>query len=423
MQFNRRKLLKLGGAILVVAAGSIVGLHFLFANTARVRYVTQPAAFADIVTTVVETGTVNPVDQVSIGSEVSGTVKSLGADFNSVVKTGEILATLDPTTYQALANSAQASLDLARSSLLSSKRTVVKMNDLVEMADLTLSRDEPLQARGLIDTNVLDLDRTAADTARQDYLVSEAQVQVATSQVGVALGQSQQAQFGLSKTVIRSPIDGIVMARNVSIGQTVAASLQTPTIFILATNLTDMEVDTSVDEADVGAVKAGEIAQLTVPAFPNVVFAGTVVQVRVNPTVVQNVVTYDAVVRVHDTTGRLFPGMTAQVSIVTATSTHVLSVPVAAVLYRPLAKNPSRAAASSSGSPSGASSSRGAPQATAAVAGAPGSKVTVWVLRNGQPVPVRVVIGLSDARNMQVSSGELAEGDPLVIAEGNGAAP
>lgn len=469
-------------AAVIIVGGIILAWHFAFASSSGMQYTTQPAAFADITASVTETGTVNAINQISIGSEVSGTVRTINVDFNSTVKTGQVLATLDPTTYQAAENSAQASLDLAKASLKSANRTVKKMMDLVVMANLTVQRDDDLLGKGLITRNQVDLDQTAAEAAKQDASIAEAQVQVATSQVKVSLGQLQQSQFSLSKTVILSPYDGIIILRNVSIGQTVAASLQTPTLFTLATSalpttaasaagaapvvpatltrpparttvpsppialtvsmapaappasdppgtpieaaaggLTDMQVDTSVDEADVGNVKDGATALITVPAFPNVVFQGTVNQVRINPTIIQNVVTYDAVVTVHDTTGRLFPGMTAQVNIITATSTHVLSVPIAAVLYRPLARKASNKASPSANAGAGVSQTGGT-AVTTGVAGAPGSKVVVWVLRDGKPVSVKVVIGLSDSKNMEITSGALVAGDLLVTAEGNGSA-
>ena len=460
-------------AAIVIVGGISLVWHLISANSNGTQYVTQPAAFADIIASVIETGTVNAINQVSIGSEVSGTIKSLSVDFNSIVKAGQVLATLDPTIYQAAENSAQASLDLSKASLNSAKRTARKMIDLVDMANLTVQRDEDLLKKGLVNGNQVDLDRTAAEAAQQDYLVALAQVQVATSQVNVSLGQLQQSQFSLSKTIIVSPYDGIVISRNVSIGQTVAASLQTPTLFTLAATslpttapsganvppslptlslpsalpvsvlaprpalfkappapeqtvaegLTDMQVDTSVDEADVGTVKDGETAQITVPAFPNVIFTGTVSQVRIDPTVLQNVVTYDAVVTVHDTTGRLFPGMTAQVNVITATSTHVLSVPVSAVLYRPLGSKAGHMATAGKSSGGGAPQTGGTTPTVTAVAGAPGSRVTVWVLREGKPVSVKVVIGLSDTKNMEIISGSLAEGDLLITAEGNGSTP
>jgi HlyD family secretion protein len=406
------------GAVVVVAVVALIALRPLFARRDGMHYITRPVGFADISATVEETGTVNPVNTVSVGTEVSGTINMLGADFNSRVKKDQILATLDPTDYQASVDSSKANLRLAQANLNSAKVNVGKMNALLEMANLTVQRDEPLLKQGLINQNQMDTDNTAAFTANQDYLASQAAVQVAEAQVAVAQGQLDQAQYNLSKTVIRSPMNGIVMARNVSIGQTVAASLQTPTLFSLATNLTDMQVDTSVDEADAGSVRDGAAAQFTVTAYPNETFTGTVSQVRINPIVTQNVVTYDAVVTVHDTSGRLLPGMTAQVTIDVGKRTHVPVVPISAVLYRPLA------APSGGGGMFGAGlvQSSGAAPAAQAVAGAPGSQVTVWVLQDGHPAPRRIVIGLSDAKNVEITGGELRPGDPVIIAQRRGAA-
>src|SRR5207245_629943 len=219
---------------------------------------------ADISASVNETGTVNPVDVVQVGSQVSGTIATLNVDYNSKVTKGEVLATLDPTTFRAAVEHATASLEAAQSS---------------------------------------------AAATQSGVLQAQAQAAASPHQVASSAAQLQQAQYNFSRPVITSPIDGVVMARNVSVGQTVAASFQTPTLFTLATNLTNMQVDTSVDEADVGNVRPGETAHISVTAFPNVTFAGRVQQVRVNPTVVQNVVTYDAVVIVQDASGRLLPGM------------------------------------------------------------------------------------------------------------------
>ena len=419
---TRTKIVVTGGAVLVAALGAFLLLRPLFSRGDGIRYVTRPVAYADIVATVSETGIVNPVTQVAVGSEVSGTIRILNVDFNSKVRKGQVLANLDPTTYQAAVDSAKANLQLAQANEESATVNVGKMKAQLDLATLTVQRDEPLLTQGLINQNQMDTERTAAETARQDYLAAQAQVRVAQAQIAVVKGQLAQAEYNLSKTVILSPFDGIVMARNVSIGQTVAASLQTPTLFTIATNLTDMQVDTSVDEADVGSLQQGESAQITVTAFPNVVFAGTVLQVRINPTTVQNVVTYDAVVKVHDTSGRLLPGMTAQVTIQTGKKTHVLAVPIAAVLYRPLAA-PSTGTAGPGGGGFGAGivQSSGAPSALP-VAGAPGSKVTIWKLAAGRPVPQQVVIGFSDGKNLEITSDGVREGDQVIVAQRRGGA-
>jgi HlyD family secretion protein len=409
------------GALVVVVAVIILILHPFSARGNGVHYITRPVSYADISATVSETGIVNPVTQVAVGSEVSGTIRVLNVDFNSKVRKGQVLARLDPTTYQAAVDSAQANLALAEASADSAVVNVGKMKAQLDLANLTVKRDEPLLTQGLINQNQMDTERTAAETARQDYLASQSQVKVAQAQIEVVRGQLHQAQYNLSKTVILSPFDGIVMGRNVDVGQTVAASLQTPTLFTIATNLTDMQVDTSVDEADVGGLREGEVAQITVTAFPNVVFAGTVLQVRINPTTVQNVVTYDAVVKVHDTSGRLLPGMTAQVTIQVGRKTHVLAVPIAAVLYRPLAAPAAGGFGPAGGFGAGLVQTSGGAPAALPVAGAPGSRVTIWKLIDGKPVAHQVVIGLSDGKNLEITEG-VAEGDQVIVAQrrGNG---
>ncbi|HYW84193.1 MAG TPA: efflux RND transporter periplasmic adaptor subunit, partial [Spirochaetia bacterium] len=419
----RTKTVVIVGVVVVAALAGFFILRPLFSRGDGITYVTRPVGYADIAATVSETGIVNPVTQVLIGSEVSGTIRVLNVDFNSKVRKGQVLAKLDPTTYQAAVDSAQANLMLSQANEESAVVNVGKMKAQLDLANLTVQRDQPLLTQGLINQNSMDTDRTAAQSAQQDYLAAQAQVRVAQAQIGVVKGQLAQAEYNLSKTLILSPFDGIVMARNVDVGQTVAASLQTPTLFTLATNLTDMQIDTSVDEADVGGLRQGETAQITVTAFPNVVFTGTVLQVRINPTTVQNVVTYDAVVQVHDTSGRLLPGMTAQVTIQVGSKTHVLAVPIAAVLYRPLAAPTTGAGGGFGGGGFGAGvvqSSGGA--ASQPVAGAPGSKVTIWKLVAGKPAPQQVVIGLSDGKNLEITSGGLNEGDRIIVAQRRGGA-
>ncbi|MGA2477534.1 MAG: efflux RND transporter periplasmic adaptor subunit [Spirochaetia bacterium] len=419
---TRWKVVVIVGAVLVAVAVVLI-VHPFPSRGNGLHYVTRPVAYADISATVSETGIVNPVNQVAVGSEVSGTVRVLNVDFNSKVKKGQVMARLDPTTYQAAVDSAQANLALTQANAESAAVNVGKMKAMLDLATLTEQRDEPLLKQGFINQNQMDTDQTAMETARQDYLAAQAQERVSKAQIGVAQGQLQQAQYNLSKTVILSPFDGIVMGRNVDIGQTVAASLQTPTLFTIATNLTDMQVDTSVDEADVGGLREGASAQITVTAYPNVVFAGTVKQVRINPTTVQNVVTYDAVLQIHDTSGRLLPGMTAQVTIQVGQRSHVLTVPIAAVLYRPLAAPTGGAGAGGPGGGVGFGASfvpsGGGPSASP-VAGAPGSKVTIWKLVDGKPAPLQIVIGLSDGKNLEITSTNVQEGDMVIVAQRHG---
>jgi HlyD family secretion protein len=391
-----------------------------------------------------------------------------------------VLATLDPTSFQAAVEQQSAALAAAQSTAAASASSLTqsqvavrtaqanyqqqlanlrnaqagatKARSQLALAQTTVKRDSSLLGQGYIAQSQMDTDQTAAQAAQDDYAAAQAAIGVAQAQAASSLSQVrsaqqavqtstaqaaasahqvsassaqlQTAQYNLSRTIITSPVDGIVMARNVSVGQTVAASLSTPTLFTIASNLKDMQVDTSVDEADVGSVKQGNSATITVTAYPNVTFNGTVQQVRVNPTIVSNVVTYDAVVAVHDDSGRLFPGMTAQVVINTSTRTHVLAVPLQALLFRPLQQG-ARPTSSGGGAPSGGplggggfggpGGGGGGATGSAPVAGAPGSNVTVWVLRNNQPAPVRIVIGASDNKNVEVRSG-LQEGDKVIVA-------
>jgi HlyD family secretion protein len=474
-----------GIVILALVGGALWGIRRINTGRNNVRYISRPVSYTDISATVSETGTVNPVDPpglVQVGSQVSGTIAAIRVDYNSRVKKGDVLATLDPTTFQAAVEQSSANLAAAQSSaaatqsgvtqaqagvqtaqanfqqsqasLRSAMANATKAKAQLALANLTVSRDASLLQQGFIPQNQMDTDRTAAEANADDYRAAQAavgvaqaqanaaasqvrsaQTQVTTAQaqaaasqhqIASAAAQVQTAQYNLSRTVITSPMDGIVMARNVAAGQTVAASFQTPTLFTIATNLTDMQVDTSVDEADVGNVKAGEKAHISVTAFPNITFDGVVHEVRLNPTIVQNVVTYDAVVIVHDQLERLRPGMTAQVKIDVATRTHVLAVPLAALLYRPLGQGGAAQGATGGGGLAVGGGGFGPPVAStptaAPVAGAPGSQVTVWVLRSGRPSPVRVVIGLSDGQNVEITGGPLQEADRVIIAQARGPA-
>jgi HlyD family secretion protein len=503
-------------AIVIAAllAGSVWGYRRLTAGRSAVRYITRPVAYADIAASVSETGTVNPVNPpgvVQIGSQVSGTIDSIKVDYNSKVTKGEVLATLDPTMFQATVDQDRANVLAAQATAAAAQNTVQqqqsavataqatlqqdeanlraaqasqrqavanyhaaeanvrKAQSTVALANLTVGRDRSLLQQGFIPQNQMDTDATALATDTEDLHAAQesaaaaaaavqtstaqvnaaqAQVNAAASQLRTAQAQVQtalaqalaaqhqvqssaaqlrQAEYNLSRTVITSPIDGIVLGRNISVGQTVAASFQTPTLFTLATNLTDMQVDTSVDEADVGPVRAGQKAQITVTAFPNVTFNGVVHEVQLNPTTVSNVVTYDAVVLVHDAEARLRPGMTAQVSINVTTRSHVLAIPIQALLYRPIAPGQAGGAQGAGGPGGGAPGGGGPPAggpgggpASAPVAGAPGSQVTVWTLRGGRPAAVRIVIGFSDGQNVEVRGGALHEGDRVIIAQVRG---
>jgi len=412
-------------AVILLAVGLVA--HAVRGRLDAPRYITQPAAYADISASVQETGTVNPVDEVQVGTQVSGTIAELLVDYNSIVKKGQVLATLDPTSLKAAATQAQAGVDAAEATASASSANVDQMVANVNtaeanvrkasaqlvLAQTTVSRDRQLLAQGYIAPSQMDTDQAAANSdladlnaeqtavaaASAQHSSSQHQAAATAAQIESAQGQLGQAQYNLQHSVITSPIDGVVVSRNVSVGQTVAASFQTPTLFVIASSLKDMQVDVSVDEADVGQLRVGQSATITVPAYPNTEFRGTVQQVRVNPVNVQNVVTYDTVVAIHDASQRLKPGMTATVTIAVATRPHVLSIPVAALLYRPQA-------AQSTGS-----------NVSMPIAGAPGSHVVIWVLRYKKATRVPIVIGISDGKDVEVVSGDVHAGDEVVVGQ------
>jgi HlyD family secretion protein len=483
----RRWIIVAGVVLIILAIWALV--RALTSGAGAPRYITKPVAYADISSTVEETGTVNPVNEVQVGTQVSGTINSLEVDYNSIVHKGQVLATLDPTSLQATASQVQgaqaaaqsnasaalstasqsaaaiaaanANAKVASANALSAEANLAKAQAALALSQTTVTRDSNLLAQGYIAQSQMDTDRATynansadVNAAQAALVASRAQAAAASIQVGAASdqhaaslyqasaaasqaqaaqGQVQQAEYNLQRAVITSPIDGIVVSRAVSVGQTVAASLQTPTLFVIASSLKDMQVDVSVSEADVGQLKTGAQAQISVPAFPNVVFQGTVQQIRINPTTVSNVVTYDAIVAVHDDSSRLKPGMTADVIIALSTHTHVLSIPAAALLFKPAgaagggssrgggsAPGSSGAAPGAAGSAAGgtgAAGSASAPSGSSTVAGAQGSRAVVWVLRGGKAVAVRIVIGISDGRNYEVLSGQLLPGDQVIVGQ------
>ena len=435
-----RRVLVFGVVAVAVIVAAYVVLRAVNGRLDAPRYITSAVAYADIDATVQETGTVNPVNEVQVGTQVSGTVASLAVDYNSSVKKGQVLATLDPTSFQAAATQAQASLAQAGASAQSAaaneqqtqagvgtaQANLNKAQAQLALARRTVQRDGELLAQGYIAQSQADVDsaaakadaadvqsaQTAVEAAQAQHQASQHQAAAAGAQVQSAQGAASQANYNLQRTVITSPIDGIIVSRNVSVGQTVAASFQTPTLFVIASSLKDMQVDVSVDEADVGQLRTGQSASISVPAYPNTAFRGTVKQIHVNPTTVQNVVTYDTVVAIHDESARLKPGMTANVTIAVARRQHVLTTPVAALLYRPQTAPAGQATPAGFGPPT--TSATPPP-----VAGAPGSHVIVWVLRGrgGKPQPVPIVIGMSDGRNFEIQSGDVREGDRLITGQ------
>jgi HlyD family secretion protein len=372
----------------LVLALAVAGLA-LRSRKAEVRYQVVPATRGDVVDVVGATGTLQAVTTVQVGSQVSGTVQQLSADFNSRVTKGQVIARLDPSSFQARLGQAQANL-------VSARANVERQQATLDDARQKLARAEELFKAQL-------LPEADLETARSTALSAEAQLKANRAAVTQAVAAVNQAQVDLDHTIIRSPIDGIVVGRSVDVGQTVAASLQAPTLFTIAQDLRNMQVDTNVDEADVGRVTVGQTATFTVDSFPGRTFTGTVVQIRKAPLVVQNVVTYDVVVSARNADQRLLPGMTANVRIVIEQKEGVLQVPNAALRFRPPGTDT-------------AEPERGArPVPGASRAGSPAAG-RVWVVGpDGTPAPIPLKLGISDGTHTEVVSPELKEGQPVIV--------
>ena len=369
-------------------------------------FLTVPVSKGNVRQVVSSTGTLQAVTTVLVGSQVSGTITTLSADFNTKVTNGQVVAVLDQSKFK-------AKLEETRANVLSAQANLAKAKVALEDAERTLKRTKELQGRELVAQSELDAAQTMHDAARS-------QVNVMQAQVNQAQASMNQASIDLDYTVIRSPVDGIVISRSVDVGQTVAASLQAPTLFTIANDLTKMEVHTNVDEADVGNIHEGQDVSFTVDAHPNRRFRGNVHQVRNAPQIIQNVVTYDAVVRINNKELLLKPGMTANVQFLVSEKEDVLTIPNMALRFKPpeeknetqelLRQEQSRTAAPRVGARR--TSRTGGATSTAA---ARGRSVKVYLLRDGRPQPLEVQVGITDGSRSEVIAGELKENDPIVI--------
>ena len=379
MLMSRRSGWLLLAAAIVLAAGA--WLWWRTDKAEAPRYVTTPAAKGDVVRTVVTTGSVNPVVTVQVGSYVSGPIKAIYCDYNTKVKAGQLCAKIDPRNYQ-------VALDQAKANLANARAQLVKDQASLAYAKTNYERDRGLVARGIVSQEQVDADKSAYEQALAQVKLDQATIE----QREAAL---KGAQVNLDYTDIVSPVDGVVVSRNVDVGQTVAASFQTPTLFLIAKDLTKMQVDTNVSESDIGRVKVGDRATFTVEAYSRMTFEGRVTAVRKAPITVQNVVTYDAVIGVENPELLLFPGMTANAKIVTDEREGVLRVPEQALRFEPQKL----------------SAQAGKARRTAK-AGA-----RVWVLRNGAPAAVPVTVGLEDGTWAEITGGKLEPGDAVITDE------
>jgi HlyD family secretion protein len=361
--------------VLVLILFSAAAFALFGANRNNQKYRTEKVTRGDIEASITATGKVDAVTTVLVGTQVSGTISNIYVDFNSPVKKGQLIAQIDPSIFQAQVAQARANLFSAKANV---DRAVVALAD----AKRNMNRQKELFARHLIARSDLDSAETAHDTA-------QTQVSAADAQLNQAEAALKVAETNLKYTRIVSPVNGIVVSRSVDIGQTVAASFQTPTLFTIAQDLTKMQVNASVAEADIGKIKLGQPVEFTVDAFPESPFAGSVSEIRNAPVEEQNVVTYDVIVKVDNPELMLKPGMTANVIIVVESKKNVLKIPNAALRFRPSLKKE-------------AEGQREKGQA-------------VWILQNKEPKRVAVTTGISDGIQTELVSGDINEGQELIV--------
>jgi HlyD family secretion protein len=383
---STKRLLVIVIAVLLIAGGVFYWRSRSGAHPAAP--ITSAVTRGDVVAKVSATGTLQPVTTVQVGTQVSGTIKALYADFNSQVHKGQVVAELDPSLFQTQVEQARGTMSKLQADADRSKVDVLD-------TQVKLTRAQELFDQKLIARTDLETAQTTANEA-------QAAVKSADAQVTQARAALNQAQVNLDHTTITAPIDGVVISRNVDVGQTVAASMQAPTLFVIANDLAKMQVSAAVDESDIGHIAIGQ----------PVTFSGTVSQVRLQPTTEQNVVSYTTMIDVPNPEMKLKPGMTANVTIQIASNENVLRVPNAALKFRP---------ASADAAAGNGDSGSARPAATSGRAGTPRpsgagdrSFGRVFVLRNGQLVPVRVQAGVTDGAMTAIVSGDLQEGDQVV---------
>lgn len=409
---NRKRILLIIFTILVLA-GTGYGFRLWSQGAKESPYISAEVQKGNVTQVVTATGSLSAVITVQVGSQVSGAIDKLFADFNSKVKKDQVVAQINQDKFK-------ATVDQARANLLAAQANVTKAKASMEDAQRTLDRNKELKKRDLIAQSEFDTSQAAYDSAAAQYEVNKAQV----NQAEAALNQSS---VDFNNTVIRSPVDGIVVSRNVDVGQTVAASLQAPILFLIANDLSKMQVDTNVSEGDVGNVWVGQDVTFAVDAYPSRRFKGTVQQVRNAAIMVQNVVTYDAVVGVDNKELLLKPGMTANVEFLVSRKEDVLKIPNAALRFRPLSERqpPAQvAAAGQAGGPGpeaggGAGRRGGSPNAGQGSRNREGGvnrQGTVYTIRDQKAIPVRVRLGISDGSYSEVVAGDLKAGDQIILS-------
>lgn len=421
--------------IAVAAAAAVVLTTYWLTRTSPPQHFTARVELGEIRDVVEATGTINAVITVQVGSQVSGTIAKLFVDFNSQVRKGQTVALIDPALFQGALLQATADLENAKANLQGAKASLDKARAALVQAKADYDRAVALTQGGVMAQQQLDMAKANYDSAKASVGGADASVTQADAQVKLKQAAVEVAQTNLNYTVIKSPIDGTVVARNVDVGQTVAASLQAPTIFTIAQDLTEMLVYAKTDESDVGNIKIGRPVTFKVDAFPKDTFEGVVNQVRMNATTIQNVVTYDTIVAFKNPELKLFPGMTAYVTIPVATVKNVLKLPNTALRYKPpmepedvLALYKRYGIEGGESKPQSgvvSAAERSAPAGDSATGPSSPPRVpksdtaVVWKLRaDGTMEPVKVSLGITDHSYTEVTNvihGELKEGDEFVI--------
>lgn len=442
MKVTKKRLL----FILLVAAGVSIVAAFMLKSRTPVQYYTAKVESGEIRQVVEATGTINAVITVQVGSQVSGVISKLYVDFNSPVKRGQLIAQIDPALFEGAVSQAKADLANAKANLLAAIANTAKAKATEVQTKADYERNLGLAKQGVVSPQALDMARANADSAVAQVSASLAAEEQARAQVLLKEAAVQVAQTNLDYTTIHAPIDGTVVARNVDVGQTVAASLQAPTLFTIAQDLTKMQVYAKTDESDVGQIRPGQKVSFKVDAYPRDTFSGTVSQVRMNSTIVQNVVTYDTIVDFDNPELKLFPGMTAYVTIPVATA-NAVKVPNGALRYKPdFSADEIRAVyqqygiPENGGQPTQTKPESRPPSSAPAPGGRPAAKAVsvpvppesaprydtqvVWKLGQDNSLqPVRIKTGITDhtfTELVQELNGTLKQGDELVtgIAQG-----
>jgi HlyD family secretion protein len=389
-------------AIALIAA-AFGGYRYFTSNGKQTTYKFATVENGPLTAAVSAAGTLNPVATVQVGSQISGQIREILVDFNSPVKAGQMVALIDPDTYRYKLRQAEADLEATRSAVNVQRALAYQAQVNLAEAQRDFDRKSLLVAKNFISPADRDKARTTLEAAQAQLQLADAQVKNSESVVRQREAQVAQAKVDLGRTEIRSPVDGIVVKRSIEPGQTVAASLQAPELFVIARNLSDMQVETSIDEADVGRVAIGQRANFTVDAFPQRRFEGEVRQVRKAATVVSNVVTYTVIVSASNDDLTLLPGMTANVRIVTAKKDKVLKVANAALRFKPEGEKDA-AKVSPGGAPGDGRGRRGKPPNQ------------VWVLDEaGKPKTVPVETGITDGTSTEITAGDVREGMEVVI--------